>query len=423
MAWEPPPEGPPPPPEGPPPPPDYGHPIRLSSTAGLERSRLTVFFRLLLVLPHLVWLVLWGAAVFLMAIANWLATLLSGTSPPSLHEFIARYIRYETHVVAYFSLTANPFPGFLGKPGSYPVEVEFAPPEAQNRWKTGFRLVLAIPALILNAALSGGSSGGGGRSGSGGGSAGLLWASAFLGWFAALFTGRMPEQLRDANLYALRYGAQAGGYLLLLTERYPDADPEAPPAPAELQPHPITVSAEEDLRRSRLTVFFRLLLAIPHFVWLFLWSIVALFAVIGSWFVTLFRGTAPDSLHRFLARFMRYTTHVYAYASLVTNPFPGFTGLEGYPLDVQFAPPERQNRWKTGFRVILVIPALIFSGGLSGVLFAVALFGWFTGLFVARMPRDLQRAGAYALRYSVQLNSYLFLLTDRYPDATPRING
>ena len=194
------------------------------------------------------------------------------------------------------------FPGFLGKPGSYPIEVEFAPPEPQNRWKTGFRLVLAIPALILNTALSGGSSGGGGRSGSGGGSVGLLWSSAFLGWFAALFTGRMPEQLRDANLYALRYGVQTGSYLLLLTERYPDADPESPPTPAGLRPHPITVSAEEDLRRSRLTVFFRLLLAIPHFVWLALWSIVAIFAVIGSWFVTLFRGTAPDSLHRFLAR-------------------------------------------------------------------------------------------------------------------------
>jgi hypothetical protein len=397
------------------------HPIRLSSSDDLQRSRLTVFFRLLLVLPHLVWLLLWGAALFLMAIANWLATLLGGTSPPSLHDFIARYVRYETHVAAYLSLTANPFPGFLGRPGSYPVDVEFAPPAPQNRWKTGFRIVLAIPALLLGGALSGGRGGGG--NGGYSGSSGLLWSSAFLGWFAALFTARMPEQLRDANLYALRYGVQAGGYLLLLTDRYPDADPEAPPAPAELRPHPITVSNEEDLRRSRLTVFFRLLLAIPHLVWLTLWSIVALFAVIGSWFVTLFRGTAPDSLHRFLVRFLRYSTHVYAYVTLVTNPFPGFVGVEGYPLDVQFAPPERQNRWKTGFRLVLVVPALILSGALWGVLVTVALFGWFTGLFVARMPRDLQRAGAYALRYSVQLNSYLFLLTDRYPDATPRIQG
>ena len=400
----------------------HDHPVRLSSSDDLRRSRLTVFFRLLLAIPHLIWLLLWGLAVFLMAIANWLATLLGGTSPSSLHEFIARYIRYETHVAAYVSLTANPFPGFTGEPGSYPIDVEFAPPAIQNRWKTGFRLILAIPALILNSAMSGGSSGGGGRSGSGGGSVGLLWVSAFLGWWAALFTGRMPEQLRDANLYALRYGAQTGSYLLLITERYPDADPELPPVPGQLRPHPITVSVEEDLRRSRLTVFFRLLLTIPHFVWLTLWSIVALFAAVGSWFVTLFRGTAPDPLHRFLARFLRYSTHVYAYVTLVTNPFPGFTGLEGYPLDVQFAPPERQNRWKTGFRIVLVVPALFLSGGVWGVLLTVAIFGWFTGLFVARMPRDLMRAGAYAFRYTAQVNSYLFLLTDRYPDATPRIS-
>jgi len=403
-------------------PPAYDHPIRLTSTDDLQRSRLTVFFRLILALPHLIWLVLWAAAAFFVAIANWFATLLGRQSPDSLHEFLSRFVRYETHVTAYLSLTTNPWPPFLGKPNSYEIDVEFAPPAEQNRWKTGFRIILGIPAFLVSGALTGGSGSGGGRSGYGG-SAGVLWASAFLGWWAALFTGRMPRQLRDANLYGLRYGAQTGGYLLLLTERYPDADPEVPPTPETLPPHPVGLSVTDELRRSRLTVFFRLLLAIPHFIWLTLWGIVAFFAAVIAWFATLFSGRNPAALHNFLARFVRYGTHVFAYTLLIGNPFPGFVGAEGsYPIDVRIDPPELQNRWKTGFRIILVIPAAILSGTIGSLIFVAGFLGWFTGLFVARMPRDLRQAGAYGLRYHSQVNAYALLLTDRYPDATPRIS-
>ena len=42
--------------------------------------------------------------------------------------------------------------------------------------------------------------------------------------------------------------------------------------------HPVQLAVTDDLQRSRLTVFFRLLLAIPHFIWLLLWSVAAFFA-------------------------------------------------------------------------------------------------------------------------------------------------
>ena len=84
------------------------------------------------------------------------------------------------------SLAANPFPGFLGEPG-YPVDVEIAPPARQNRWVTGFRLILAVPAFVIAGLLLGGGSGAGARGGFYGG---VVSTAAFLGWFAASYAGR-----------------------------------------------------------------------------------------------------------------------------------------------------------------------------------------------------------------------------------------
>ena len=90
--------------------------------------------------------------------------------------------------------------------------------------------------------------------------------------------------------------------------------------------HPVQLAVTDDLQRSRLTVFFRLLLAIPHFIWLLLWSVAAFFAAIAGWFAALVTTRLPEGLHRFLAAYVRYTTHLGAYVTLVANPYPGFTG-------------------------------------------------------------------------------------------------
>jgi hypothetical protein len=406
--------------------------IRVIVEDDLERSRLTVFFRLLLAIPHLIWLLLWSIGALVAVIVNWFATLALGRSPDSLHGFLAAYVRYATHVFAYLSLAANPFPGFTGEAGSYPVDVEIDPPARQNRWKTGFRIVLAIPALILANALAGGPGGGGGGGARSDGSeadaptwfdfsgSGLIVLVAFLAWFVCLARGRMPLGFRDFQTYALRYGAQAWGYLLFLTDRYPNSDLATPPASPPPQPQTIRIAVDDDLRRSRLTVLFRLLLFLPHLVWFLLWSIAAFFAVIVGWFVTLAAGRMLVGLHRFLAAYIRYGTHISAYVFIVANPFPGFTGTEGtYPVDLEVDPPARQSRWITLFRLFLAIPASLISGGLGSVLVVVGVFGWFVGLVTGRMPVGLRNLGVYAVRYSAQAHAYLYLLTDRYPYTGP----
>jgi uncharacterized membrane protein YgcG len=397
----------------------------------LRRSRLTVFFRLLLAIPHIVWLILWSIAAVVAAVANWFATLFAGRSPQGLHNFLSAYVRYLTHVYAYVLLAANPFPGFTGTPGSYPVEVGIDPPARQRRWITAFRIVLALPALVLASTLVGSCGGGGGGGGQGGpgegaGEAGFFFSSggvaltvAFLAWFACLARGRMPSGFRDLVAYVLRYNAQVLAYVLLVTDRYPKSDP------AERTPHPpperpINLDVDDDRSRSRLTVFFRLLLALPHLVWLLLWTVLVFLVAIANWFVTLFAGRSPDGFHRFLSAYVRYDIHVFAFLSLVANPFPGFTGQPGmYPVDVRIEPRTRQNRWITGFRLLLAIPALLVTGALNGTLLVVGVLGWFASLATGRMPLGLRNLGAFALRYSAQVNGYIYLLTDRYPYSGP----
>ena len=158
--------------------------------------------------------------------------------------------------------------------------------------------------------------------------------------------------------------SQTLAYLVFVTDRYPSADPTALLAQLEPPPrHPVRlVGDSDDLRRSRLTVFFRLPLAIPLYVWLLLWSVAAFFAVIAQWFVTLVRGVPAAPLHRFLASYVRFGFRVGAFFFLAANPFPGFGGAAGhYPLDLELPQPGPQNRWKTGFRLILCVPAVVVS--------------------------------------------------------------
>lgn len=413
------------------------HPVRLVLRDDLERSRLTVFFRLLLAIPHFVWFFLWTVIALLVALANWVAVLATGTSPAGLHRHLSGYIRYSVHLGAYLTLAANPYPPFNGPAGGYPVDVEIDPPVAQRRWTVLVRLFLALPALLLSTVLGSSTSTSTTTSTNVGlsFSGGLAATAAMLGWFASLVTGRMPLGLRNAAAWGIGYQAQTMAYALCLTDRYPYAGPEpgAPcspfVAPAALgsqapvaAPKPATVQLvlADDLRRSRLTVFFRILLAVPHFVWLALWSIAALLAWLVAWVAALATGRVPGSLHRFLSAFVRYGVHVQAFVLLVGSPFPGFTGAAGsYPVDVEIDPPVAQARWRVLLRGLLALPALLLAGATFNVATTSAVLMWFAGLATGRAPQGLRNAGAYGVRYSAETYAYLLLLTERYPYAGP----
>lgn len=180
------------------------HPVELVVADDRRRWRLTVLLRLLLAAPHLVVLSGWQIVALLVAIVSWFAALARGTVPGGLHEFLARFLRYQVHVNAYAWLVADPFPGFRGWPGTYPIDLVVAPPAPQTRWKTALRIVLAIPAYVFAYVLTY-----------------VLEIVAVFAWIVALLIGRVPKGMRDLSAYCLRYQAQTFGYLLLVTDRYP----------------------------------------------------------------------------------------------------------------------------------------------------------------------------------------------------------
>jgi len=182
--------------------------------------------------------------------------------------------------------------------------------------------------------------------------------------------------------------------------------------------HPIRLVVDDDLRRSRLTVFLRLLLAVPHLLWAIVVSLVLQLTVALAWFVALASGRVWPELHELNARLLRWHTHFTAYFLLVANPYPRFDGRAGYPIDVEIAPPECQRRLVTLLRLLLVLPALVFASALSAVLEVVALLAWFICVTLGRLPRGMRDLAAYCLHFNLQTLAYVMLLTPRYPSIT-----
>ena len=200
-------------------------PVRLVVDDDRRRSRLTVFFRLFLAIPHFFWL----ASVDVRGLLHRDRAVVRDRRPRA-----ARPIRCRTSTsrtsgtrrtsAPTFRSPRIPFPGFLGEPG-YPIDVELDAAERQPRLTAAFRLLLALPALFFLALVNGGGSAGNG--GSFAISGGVVLAAAFLGWFACLVRGEMPHGLRNVAAYGLRYTAEVYAYLLLVTPTYPTSRPDA----------------------------------------------------------------------------------------------------------------------------------------------------------------------------------------------------
>jgi uncharacterized protein DUF4389 len=205
----------------------------------------------------------------------------------------------------------------------YPVQFSVEYPDRDlNRLTTAFRIIVAIPIVIVLAALGGGDWSGGWGGGNGdtgtwvaGGAGGIVVFPAFL---MIVFRQKYPRWWFDWNLELLRFENRVFAYLGLLDDRYPSTD-ERQSVALEF-PYP---DAKQGLNRWLPIV--KWLLAIPHYIVLVFLGLAAIVCVIIAWFAILFTGRYPRGLFDFVVGVMRWGNRVTAYAFvLVTDQYPPF---------------------------------------------------------------------------------------------------
>jgi Domain of unknown function (DUF4389) len=181
------------------------YPVTFEADYVEKRSRLTTFFRWLLVIPHAIVLVFYAIAAGVVVIVAWFALVFTGRWPRGMYDFVAGFFRYGTAVNGYFYLLTDKYPPFGPDVDSYPVRLNIAPPqETYSRLKVLFRIILAIPPYIIAYAMNI-----------------VMQVGAFLAWFAIVFLGRQPKGLQDMIVLGMSYQQRAYAYMALLSEDWP----------------------------------------------------------------------------------------------------------------------------------------------------------------------------------------------------------
>jgi hypothetical protein len=176
-----------------------------------QRSRLTTFFRYLLVIPLFIMGFFIAIGAYACVLVAWFAILFTGRYPEGLYNFVSRAVRFGTRVQSYVSLAVDAYPPFdLDEHPEYPVRVPIAPPkESYSRVKTFFRFLIGIPVILINYAL------------------GIVAnVAGLISWFWIVITGKQNEGLHNAIKLGMAYQARTTAYFALLTEDWPPFSPE-----------------------------------------------------------------------------------------------------------------------------------------------------------------------------------------------------
>lgn len=169
------------------------------------RNRLTAFFRLILAIPILIWVALYGIVAQLAVIAAWFVVVITAKFPEGLYRFIAGFVELEVQATAYTVLLTDPYPPFMpGAKPDYPVRMQFDRLPEYSRLKAFFRWLLAIPIVFVRYVVNL-----------------LLEITAVAAWAVSVVLGRLPQGLFDPMVLATSYIARSDAYLFLLTETYP----------------------------------------------------------------------------------------------------------------------------------------------------------------------------------------------------------
>jgi len=180
--------------------------------------------------------------------------------------------------------------------------------------------------------------------------------------------------------------------------------------------YPLVFDVEYPEKLSRLLVFFKGLLAIPHWIILYALMAVAQAITVVAWFAILFTGRYPKGLFDFVVGIYRWQYNVGTYVLLLRDEYPPFSLSAGqYPVTFDIEYPERLSRLLIFVKWLLIIPHLIVLLFLGIVYWITLVIAWFAILFTGRYPKGLFDFGVGVIRWGARMNAYYVLMRDEYP--------
>lgn len=188
---------------------------------------------------------------------------------------------------------------------TYPLNNEVNYVDRVARWRPLFNWLLTVPLLVWLQVLELG--------------AGPV---ALVGWFAIVFSGRLPESLGNYQVAVLRYRWRVYAFLFGLTDRYPGFAVAAGYVdPGE---YPAVLYSARPVQRRRASVLFRAILIVPQLIVLWIVSLVAAGVLVIGWFTVLVIGRWPEALLGFVVDWMRWSFRVQGYFYLIVDDYPPF---------------------------------------------------------------------------------------------------
>jgi hypothetical protein len=204
------------------------YPVSYEADFNPAPNRWTTFFRPILAIPWMIVALFWGILFLFTHLFAWVSIIILGRYPQWLFEFNSGVVRFWVRIYAWAYLQTDVWPPFgLADDPSYPIRVNIAPAmERQSRLKALFRLILALPMLVVSYAVN----------------YMHLWV-AVIAWLTIVFRGYLPDAINTALTFINGFYARLYGYMAFLTDDYPPiaaerakSAPPVPPAPPAAPP-------------------------------------------------------------------------------------------------------------------------------------------------------------------------------------------
>jgi hypothetical protein len=182
----------------------------------------------------------------------------------------------------------------------YPIDFEADFNPTPNRWTTFFRIIVAIPWIIVAYFW------------------GLLFlVTHFIAWIAVIILGRYPEWAYKFNSGVIRFGVRFYAWVYLQTDAWPPFGLSDDPS------YPIRVNiAPRAAKQSRLKALFRIILILPMLIVSYAVNYAHLMASVIAWLTIVFRGYQPEGVHSMMTFFNSFYARLYGYWALLTDDYP-----------------------------------------------------------------------------------------------------